>query len=84
MAGYLDMSPKVRKALPLLILLAFCVIPFIFDTEKSYVIYFLFLAFIYIALSQAWNLIAGYTGQVSWASCLLRNWCLCDRHDMGS
>jgi hypothetical protein len=65
MAGYLDMSPKVRKALPILILLTFCVIPFIFDTEKSYVIYFLFLAFIYIALSQAWNLIAGYTGQVS-------------------
>ncbi|MCJ7784945.1 MAG: hypothetical protein MUP41_13510, partial [Desulfobacterales bacterium] len=65
MTGYLDMSPKVRKALPPLILLAFCVVPFIFDTEKSYVIYFLFLAFIYIALSQAWNLIAGYTGQVS-------------------
>jgi len=65
MTGYLNISPKVRGALPLLTLLAFCVVPFIFDTEKSYVIYFLFLAFIYIALSQAWNLIAGYTGQVS-------------------
>jgi ABC-type branched-subunit amino acid transport system permease subunit len=65
MTGYLDLSPKVRKALPLLIVLGLCVVPFIVDTEKSYLIYFLFLAFIYIALSQAWNLIAGYTGQVS-------------------
>jgi branched-chain amino acid transport system permease protein len=35
------------------------------DTEASYLIYFLFLAFTYIALSQSWNLIAGYTGQIS-------------------
>jgi branched-chain amino acid transport system permease protein len=40
-------------------------LPFVLDTESSYTIYFLFLAFTYIALTQAWNLIAGYTGQIS-------------------
>ena len=40
-------------------------LPFVFDTETSYIIYFLFLTFLYIALSQSWNLIAGYTGQIS-------------------
>ncbi len=40
-------------------------LPFILDTETSYIIYFLFLTFIYIALAQSWNLIAGYTGQIS-------------------
>jgi branched-chain amino acid transport system permease protein len=40
-------------------------LPFVLDTEASYIIYFLFLTFTYIALSQSWNLIAGYTGQIS-------------------
>jgi len=44
---------------------AVIVLPFVLDTESSYLIYFLFQTFIYIALSQSWNLIAGYTGQVS-------------------
>ena len=39
--------------------------PFVVDSESSYIIYFLFLTFTYIALSQSWNLIAGYTGQIS-------------------
>jgi branched-chain amino acid transport system permease protein len=40
-------------------------LPLVLDTESSYAVYFLFLAFTYIALSQSWNLIAGYTGQIS-------------------
>ena len=40
-------------------------LPFVLDTEASYLIYFLFLTFIYIALAQSWNLIAGYAGQLS-------------------
>jgi branched-chain amino acid transport system permease protein len=35
------------------------------DSENNYVIYLLFLAFIYVALAQGWNLIAGYTGEIS-------------------
>ena len=35
------------------------------NPEKSYVVYLLFLAFTYVALSQGWNLLGGYTGQIS-------------------
>ena len=49
----------------ILILAALSVLPFVVDTEQSYVIYFLFMTFTYIALTQAWNIIAGYTGQIS-------------------
>ena len=40
-------------------------IPFVSDSEKSYLVYFLFLTFCHIVLTQGWNLVAGYTGQVS-------------------
>ncbi len=39
--------------------------PFLVDAEISYLVYFLYSTFIYITLAQAWNLAAGYTGQVS-------------------
>jgi len=46
--------------------LAFFVIyPFLVDAEKSYLVYFLYTTFIYVALAQGWNLAGGYTGQVS-------------------
>jgi branched-chain amino acid transport system permease protein len=45
--------------------LAFAVFPLIVDSEQSSIVYFLFLAFLYIILAQAWNLVAGYTGQIS-------------------
>ncbi len=42
-----------------------CLIPVVFNPETSYVVYFFFMTFMYVALSQAWNLVAGYTGQVT-------------------
>lgn len=56
-----------RVAIPglLLIIAAFAVVPFVFDSESSYFVYFLFLSFCYIIVTQAWNLVAGYAGQVS-------------------
>jgi len=42
-----------------------CLVPLVFDMESSYIIYFLFLVFTYLALAQGWNLVAGYTGQIS-------------------
>jgi ABC-type branched-subunit amino acid transport system permease subunit len=63
--GYTDKKKIKRIALPSLILLPFCALPFILNTETSYFIYFLFILFSYIALTQAWNLLAGYTGQMS-------------------
>jgi branched-chain amino acid transport system permease protein len=46
-------------------ILAFAVVPFLLDSESSYFVYFLFMSFLYIVITQAWNLVAGYTGQVS-------------------
>ncbi len=54
------------KWLGSIILLAFLVIfPMTVNVESSYAITFLFQAFLYVTIAQAWNLIAGYTGQVS-------------------
>ena len=49
----------------LLIVLALVLVPFVSDSEKSYLIFFLFLTFCHIVLTQGWNLVAGYTGQIS-------------------
>jgi len=48
------------------IIVAVCsAVPFVFDPNTSYIVFFLFMCFIYVALSQSWNLIAGYTGQIT-------------------
>ena len=39
--------------------------PFLVEAEESYLVYFLFLTFLYVALAQGWNLVAGYAGQAS-------------------
>jgi branched-chain amino acid transport system permease protein len=49
----------------LLVALALAFVPLVSDSEKSYLIYFLFLTFCHIVLTQGWNLVAGYTGQIS-------------------
>jgi branched-chain amino acid transport system permease protein len=51
--------------LAIIIVAACAVVPLVFNPETSYVVYFLFMAFLYVTLSQSWNLVAGYTGQVS-------------------
>jgi branched-chain amino acid transport system permease protein len=47
------------------VITAFALLPLALDVENSYFVYFLFMAFTYLAMAQAFNLIAGYTGQVS-------------------
>lgn len=61
------MKGESKRSLGLLAVgtLLACLAPLVFDMELSYVIYFLFLVYSYVALAQAWNLVAGYTGQVS-------------------
>lgn len=55
-----------RQVIPTaLVILALVIVPFIVDAERSYLVYSLFLFFCYIIISQAWNLIGGYTGQIS-------------------
>ncbi len=48
-----------------LLIIAFGTLPFYVDVETSYFAYYLFIVFFYITISQGWNLVAGYTGQVS-------------------
>jgi branched-chain amino acid transport system permease protein len=49
----------------LVIVLLLALVPLVSDSEKSYLVYFLFLTFCHIVLTQGWNLVAGYTGQIS-------------------
>jgi branched-chain amino acid transport system permease protein len=48
-----------------LAIIAFGTVPFYIDVDTSFFPYYLFLCFCYIVLSQGWNLLAGYTGQIS-------------------
>jgi len=48
-----------------IVTLAFVAFPLLVDTEESYLVYFFFMCFIYVALAQGWNLVAGYAGQAS-------------------
>jgi branched-chain amino acid transport system permease protein len=48
-----------------LIILALTLVPFIVEAERSYLVSSLFLCFCYIIIGQAWNIVAGYTGQIS-------------------
>ena len=59
------MKSYKRIILTAFVILSFALVPFIVDAEKSYLVYSLFLFFCYIIISQAWNLVAGYTGQIS-------------------
>ncbi len=56
---------KTRYFLAFIPLAFFVAFPFMVDAEASYLVYFFFTTFMYVALAQGWNLVAGYTGQVS-------------------
>lgn len=48
-----------------LVVIAFACVPFVLDVDKSYFVFFLFLSFCHVTISQGWNFVAGYTGQIS-------------------
>jgi branched-chain amino acid transport system permease protein len=47
------------------ILIIFGLFPFYVDVDKSYLGYYLFITCVYLTVAQGWNLVAGYTGQIS-------------------
>jgi branched-chain amino acid transport system permease protein len=47
------------------ILVIFGLLPFYVDVDKSYLGYYLFITCVYLVVAQGWNLVAGYTGQIS-------------------
>ena len=65
------MTPgKFTGKIPLVVIVALavagCILPrLVQDAESSYLIYVLFQAFLFLTLAQGWNLVAGYTGQIS-------------------
>jgi branched-chain amino acid transport system permease protein len=64
-----DYAAKDRRYIGIIVILvlvlAFALLPVFINVETSYFIYFLFLTFIYVTVSQGWNLVAGYAGQIS-------------------
>jgi len=59
------MNDKQSIIVAVVVLMAFAAIPFLINVDTSYIGFFLFLSFCYIIVSQGWNLVAGYTGQIS-------------------
>ncbi|MEM1583023.1 MAG: hypothetical protein QXK89_11045, partial [Candidatus Bathyarchaeia archaeon] len=51
--------------LSLVIMALICAFPLFVDVERSYPIYFLYYIFMYIAISQSWNMVSGFAGQFS-------------------
>jgi len=69
MKDKIDTYLKKDKRAIYLIIIALVIIvlgalPFYSDVD-SFFAYYLFLCFLYIILAQGWNLVAGYTGQIS-------------------
>ena len=58
------MGNRIYLIIIVLALAIFAAMPFIIGVD-SFFIYYLFMVFIYIVVSQGWNLIGGYTGQIS-------------------
>jgi branched-chain amino acid transport system permease protein len=73
MKDRIDTYLKKDKRIIYYIIIALVVIalgagPFYMDVDTSFTAYYLFICFIYIVLAQGWNLVAGYTGQISLGS----------------
>lgn len=58
---------KEKKAISFAIaaVLALALVPFIPGAADSYVFFLLFMFFVHATIAQSWNLVAGYTGQIS-------------------
>jgi len=57
----------IYAALSVVALVFFATIPLWLDVDESYFGYYFFIVCIYVICAQAWNLLAGYTGQISLA-----------------
>ena len=55
---------RLYLILAVLMVIFFATLPAWMDID-SYFVYYLFIVFVYLIISQGWNLVAGYAGQVS-------------------
>lgn len=64
------MNPQLdHKALAIAAMaaLALALVPFIPGAPDHYIFFYLFMVFVYTTVAQSWNVVAGYTGQISLA-----------------
>lgn len=61
------MSQPRQALIAAVVVLAFAGVPLIPGAVDHYLFFYLFLVFVHITLAQGWNLVAGYTGQISLA-----------------
>jgi len=59
------MKEKNALVLIAIVIVVLVGVPFVRNVDESYFVFFLFLTFVHIIISQAWNIVGGYTGQVS-------------------
>lgn len=59
------MRERISLASVAFLVLALALLPFVPGAPDSYLFFFLFLFFLHTTIAQAWNLVAGYTGQIS-------------------
>jgi branched-chain amino acid transport system permease protein len=59
------MKPNKMVLTTILAMIVLSGLPFVVDSETSYLVFFLFVTFINITIAQGWNLVGGYAGQVS-------------------
>lgn len=66
-ARWANMRPAtiISAAVIFLVLVIAFTVPFYIDVDSSYLGYFIFITCIYLTVAQGWNLVAGYTGQIS-------------------
>ena len=59
------MKPNKMVLTTVLAMIVFTGLPFVVDSESSYLVFFLFVTFSNITIVQGWNLVGGYAGQIS-------------------
>jgi branched-chain amino acid transport system permease protein len=59
------MEDKKGILLTVLVVMSLTGVPVVLDADQSYFVFFLFLSFCHIVITQGWNFVGGYTGQIS-------------------
>jgi len=56
---------NIYTIIAVLVIIVLATLPLFINVDTSYFAYYLFTSFLFIIIAQGWNLVAGYTGQIS-------------------
>ena len=59
----MERTKQIQKYLPLILLGLLCLLPLLMD--NPYFLHMIIMVFIWVSLGQSWNLLGGFTGQIS-------------------